>query len=286
VSLYRLTGTTPLVAPVLVAAFDGWIDASGAATAGAGYLAGDGAVVATFEDDLLFDHRSRRPVLDIVDGTLRELMWPEISVRATRLGDRDVLVLTGAEPDFRWRQLGGDIRKLSVELGVVQWISLGAIPAAVTHTRRVPVLATSSAPGLLHDDVNQGPQGLLRVPAAALSAIELAVTEAGVPAVGFYAQVPHYVAGPYVAATVALLERVGSHLGADVDLESLHQEAREQRERLDSLVESQPEAKAYLERLEELPADEGIPSGDQIASEIERFLRETGGGEANPFEER
>ena len=279
-----------LTAPVVVAAFEGWVDAAGASTTGAEHLAREGSLVATFDADLLLDHRARRPVLDIVDGRLKELSWPHISVRAARAGARDVVVLSGAEPDFRWRELSGDVRELVLRLGAVLWISLGAIPAAVSHTRGVPVLATASAPGLLHPDVVQGPEGLLRVPAAALSVVELAVADAGVPAVGFYAQVPHYVAGPYHAASVALLQHVERQLGVSLPLDALVEEAQQQRSRLDALVAAQPEARAYLDQLEALQTDDRIPSGDQIAAEIERYLREAGGGSAGegqgPFEER
>jgi hypothetical protein len=286
VALYRLTGTTELTAPVLIAAFDGWIDAAGASTTAAGHVAGAGEPVATFDGDALFDNRARRPVLDVVDGTLTKLAWPELAMRRARLGGRDVVVLFGAEPDFRWKELGSDVLELALRLGVVEWISLGAIPAAVPHTRTVPVLATASRQGRLRDGEQKGPEGLLRVPSAALSVVELAVSGSGIPAVGFYAQVPHYVGGPYTAATIALLEHMGNHLGVEIPLDRLGEEAQSQRSRLDTLVDSQPEARAYLERLESLASEDQIPSGDEIASEIERFLRQAGGEGPNPFEER
>ena len=274
-SLLRISTTPPLVAPVLIAAFDGWIDAAGAASAAARRLAEGGDVIATFDDDAIFDYRSRRPVLDVVDGTLTRLMWPEILLRRARHGGRDLLVLAGPEPDFRWRELGEAIMELAIRLGVVQWVSLGAIPAAVAHTRPVPVLATASAPGLLRDDEMQGPAGLLRVPAAALSVIEMAIAGAGVPSVGFFAQVPNYVGGPYASATIALLEHAGRHLGVDLPLGELPEDAITQRSNLDDLVSAQPEARDYLERLEQGPVED-VPSGDELASEIERYLREQG----------
>lgn len=286
-ALYRLSGPTEFTAPVLIAAFDGWIDASGAATGATAQIGGEGDLVASFVGDLLFDYRARRPVLDVVDGTLTELVWPELALRRSYVGGRDLLVLFGPEPDFRWKELGNDVLELALRLGIVEWISLGAIPAAVAHTRPVPVLATASKPGLLREDQPQGPEGLLRVPSAALSVLELAVSGSGIPAVGFYAQVPHYVGGPYSAATIALLEHMGRHLGVEIPLGELIEEAHAQRSRLDGAVASQPEAKAYLERLESLPGDERIPSGEEIASEIERYLRgETGGEEPSPFEDR
>jgi hypothetical protein len=286
--LYQLAQDLPtLSAPMLVAAFDGWIDASGASTAAASQLAGSGETIVTFDGDALFDYRARRPVLDVVDGTLRRLEWPQLVIRRARFEGRDVLVMVGPEPDYRWRQLGVDVLDLALRLGVVGWVSLGAIPAAVPHTRTVPVLATASAPNLLHPDEQQGPGGLLRVPGAALSTVEMAVSDSGVPAVGFYAQVPHYVGGPYAAASIALLEHVERHLGVSVALGDLTDEALQQRQRLDEAVASDDDTRRYLSRLEELAGEERVPSGDELASEIERYLRETdqGGEEPRPFPE-
>jgi hypothetical protein len=286
--LYRLAQDLPaLSAPMLVAAFDGWIDASGASTAAASQLAGSGETIVTFDGDALFDYRARRPVLDVVDGTLRRLEWPQLVIRRARFEGRDVLVMVGPEPDYRWRQLGVDVLDLALRLGVVGWVSLGAIPAAVPHTRTVPVLATASAPNLLHPDEQQGPGGLLRVPGAALSTVEMAVSGSGVPAVGFYAQVPHYVGGPYAAASIALLEHLERHLGVSVSLGDLTDEALQQRQRLDEAVASDDDTRRYLSRLEELAGEERVPSGDELASEIERYLREAdpGGEEPRPFPE-
>jgi hypothetical protein len=154
---------------------------------------------------------------------------------------------------------------------VLEWISIGSIPAAVAHTRPVPVLGTASKPGLLRDDVRQGPDGLLRVPAAALSVVELGVIAAGVRSVGFYAQVPHYVGGPYAAASIAILEQVSQHLGVELPMGELPDEAMAQRQRIDAAVAADDDATQYLHRLEEMAED--LPSGDELASEIERFLK-------------
>lgn len=273
-----------LVAPVLLAAFDGWIDAAGASTTAANAIADGSDTLATFADDLLFDYRSRRPVLDIVDGVLTELSWPALSIRRARIDRRDVLVFTGPEPDFRWRELGSDLLEALLRLGVLEWVSIGSIPAAVPHTRPVPILATASKQGLLRDDVQQGPEGLLRVPSAALSTLEMAATEGGVPAVGFYAQVPHYVGGPFAAASIALLEHVGRHLGVDLPLGDLPSEAMTQRQRLDAAVEADEDSRAYVARLETAVDDQTLPSGDDLASEIERFLRsQPGDGGRGPI---
>lgn len=268
----------PLAAPVIVAAFDGWVDAAGAASAATARLGADGDLVARFAGDVLFDYRARRPILDVVDGRLGPLVWPELAIRRVRVGGRDVLVFTGAEPDFRWESLGADVAELALRLGVVQWISLGAVPAAVSHRRPVPVMATASADGLLHGDEVRGPAGTLRVPAAALSALELAVTSVGIPAVGFFAQVPPYVGAGYAAATVTLLEHVARHLGVEIAVSDLVDEAQRERRRYDAAIESDPETREIVARLGGLPDDDDadLPSGDDLAREIQRFLREQG----------
>ena len=282
-ALYRLEEPAePLVAPAILAAFDGWIDAGGASTAAAEHVAADADPFVTFEADLLYDYRSRRPVLDIIDGTLTELTWPDLSLKRVHVRARDLLVLTGPEPDFRWRELGRDILELSLRLGVVEWISIGAIPAAVPHTRAVPILATASRAGLLHEDEQQGPQGLLRVPSAAISALEHAVAGGGIPAVGFFAQVPHYVGGSYAAATIALLEHSGRHLGVDLPLGELAEEALAQRQRLDTVVAGDEDSSAYVARLEGVVDNEQLPTGDELVSEIERFLQQGDPGGSAP----
>jgi hypothetical protein len=283
--LYRLDDVSePLATPAILAAFDGWIDAGGASTAAATHLAGDAEPLVRFDADVLYDYRSRRPVLDIIDGTLHELTWPELSIRRVRVGERDVLVFSGPEPDFRWQQLGGDVVEIASRLGVVEWITLGAIPAAVPHTRPVPVLATASRAGLLHEDEQQGPEGLLRVPSAAVSSLEHTIAGSGIPAVGFFAQVPHYVGGSYVSATIALLEHVARHLDIDVPLGALTDDALEQRQRLDAAVEADDDSRSYVSRLEGVVDTEQMPRGDELVSEIERFLQQgdPGGGPSSP----
>jgi len=281
VTLYQLAQRPELESPTAIVAFDGWVDAGSAATTAGSLLAEGGEVVATFDNDLLFDYRSRRPVLEIVDGRPSELTWPEIALRRRRLGRRDLLVLTGHEPDYRWRALAEDVVALAKELGVVEWISLGAIPAAVPHTRAVPVLGTESRTGLLRGDVTPGPVGLLRVPAALVSVLDMAVAATGIPALGYFAQIPHYVTGPYPTAALALLEAVGAHLDGQLELAPLRVEARELRARLDAAAAADENTRSYVARLEAMADEERLPAGDDLISDIERFLRERGapGGE-------
>ena len=276
-SLYTLGDPGELIAPVLVAAFDGWVDAGSAATTALGILAADGTVVATFDADRLFDYRARRPPLEIVDGRLTELTWPELVIRRTRVDERDVLVLVGPEPDYRWRAFSADVVELVARLGVAEWISLGAIPAAVPHTRPVPILGTEASPGLLRGNVQPGPAGTLRVPSALVSALEIEVAKVGVPALGYFAQVPHYVSGPYATGALELLRALGTHLGSEISAPELAGEARELRTRLDAATGLDETTRTYVERLEAMYDEQRLPSGDDLISDIERFLRDQGG---------
>ncbi len=275
-SLYRLDEPHDLIAPSLVAAFDGWVDSGSAATTALGTLVTDARIVARFEADRLFDYRARRPTLDILDGRLTEIVWPELVLRGTRVGERDLLILTGAEPDYRWREFADAIVDLVRQLGVVEWISLGAIPAAVPHTRSVPILGTASEPGLLRGGIRPGPLGRLRVPSALVSVLELEVSRAGVPALGYFAQVPHYVSGPYPGAALELLRALGRHLGLDLPEGDLPDETRQLRSHLDSLAAGDATTRAYVERLESMVDEERLPAGDDLIEEIERFLRDGG----------
>ena len=277
VSLYSVDDPGDLIAPTVLAAFDGWVDAGSAATTALGHLADESAVVATFDADRLFDYRARRPPLEIVDGRLTELTWHELVLRRTSLGERDVLVLVGPEPDYRWRAFTAAIVELCRGLGVAEWISLGAIPAAVPHTRPVPILGTEASPGLLRGDVMAGPAGTLRVPSALVSALELEVSAAGIPALGYFAQVPHYVSGPYATAALELLGALSNHFGTKIPAHELEEEARELRSRLDTATALDETTRTYVERLEAMYDEQRLPSGDDLISDIERFLRDQGG---------
>jgi proteasome assembly chaperone (PAC2) family protein len=285
VSLYRLRRNVPeLATPAVVVALDGWVDAGSAATQAAATLAEGSRVIASFDADAIFDYRARRPTLEIVHGRPRSLEWPELNLRHTRESERDVLVLTGAEPDYRWHELSSDVVELTRHLGVTEWISLGAIPAAVPHTRPVPILGTESKAGLLKGGVLPGPEGTLRVPAAAISILDIAVAKAGIPSVGYFAQIPHYISGEYPQASIDLLRSVGRHLDVELDVGRLPEEARLMRVRLDAAAAREETTKTYVERLETLVDEARLPSGDDLISEIERFLREGGqqGGSGRP----
>lgn len=275
-TLYKLARHDELVAPSMIVALDGWVDAGSAATTAAATLAEGGRVLATFDADAIFDYRARRPTLEIVDGRPDSLTWPELTLRSTRVSERDLLVLTGAEPDYRWHELSAEVADLAGQLGVAEWISLGAIPAAVPHTRPVPILGTASESGLLRGGVQPGPQGTLTVPAAAISVLDIAITKAGIPTVGYFAQIPHYISGPYPSASIELLRVLGRHLGLELDTGHLPEEARLMRVRLDAAAAREETTRTYVERLEAMVDEARLPSGDDLITEIERFLRDGG----------
>jgi hypothetical protein len=285
VTLYKLRRQLPeLKEPAVVVALDGWVDAGSAATNAAATLAHGGRVIATFDADSIFDYRARRPTLEIVHGKPRSLEWPELTLRASKVGEHDLLVFTGAEPDYRWHELSADVAGLAVQLDVSQWISLGAIPAAVPHTRPVPILGTEARDGLLRGGIAPGPDGVLRVPSAAISIFDIAVSKAGIPSVGYFAQIPHYVSGEYPQASIDLLRALGRHFDAELDFGRLPEEARLMRVRLDAAAAREETTKTYVERLETLVDEARLPSGDDLMSEIEQFLREGGqqGGSGRP----
>jgi len=275
-TLVRLVTTGPLDAPVVVTAMDGWVDSGSAATMAAALLAEDGDTMATFDSDRIYDFRARRPTLEIIDGMPRHLTWPELKLVRRRLDDRDILVLSGPEPDYRWQQLAAELAQLARMLEIQEWISLGAIPAAVPHTRPVTVFGTASRNGLLRAQVEAGPIGTMTVPAAAISVLDLALSGAGVPAVGYFAQVPHYVSGEYPAAALELLSILEQHLGITIPHGTLEEEARALRSRLDAAAAADAQTRAYVERLEGMVDEARLPSGTELISDIERFLRDRG----------
>jgi hypothetical protein len=270
------------VAPALIVTFEDWVDAGAAASTAARHISEGGELVASFRGDDIFDFRSHRPVLDIVDGTPKEFVMPALTLTRRRLPERDVFVLTGPEPDFRWNEFAGDVLELAIRLGVVEHVSLGSIPAAVPHTVATPIMMTASREDLLRGATPN--QGLLRVPAAAVSLVEWTLAQNGIPAVGFWAQVPHY-AAPFAAGSIALIRRVETHLTVSIGAGSLEEDDQAQRQTLAQIFTGNPEAQEYLERLESMVGEQSIPSSENIAEEVERFLRNRGRGErgSNPF---
>lgn len=286
-SLHRRHGSHDLDRPVLIAALEGWVDAGlGASTALAALLeqvATD--PVATFDADLLLDHRSRRPVLHLDHGVNTGMTWPFVELRAVagQLG-RDFLLLVGAEPDYRWKAFTDEVVELAIELGATLVVGLGAYPAAVPHTRqgRLSVSASSEdVASLVGDAVRPS----IDVPAGINAALERRCADVGLPAVTLWAQVPHYAANiAYPPASAMLLDGLGRLSGTHLDIASLSEAADATRRRLDALVEKSGEHRSMVRQLEEAvdaetagrplaPDAAALPSGDELADEVERFLR-------------
>lgn len=269
-----------VVAPALIVSFEDWVDAAGAGSAAARHIAESGDVIASFDPDALYDYRSHRPVLDIIDGTPKEFAWPRMTLTRRRLSERDLFVLTGPEPDYRWQAFAEDVLELSLRIGIVEHVSLGAIPAAVPHTAQTPVMMTASSQELMRGA--SPTEGLLRVPAAAVSLVEWTMAGNGIPAVGFWAQVPHY-AMPFAAGAIALIRKVEDHLAVTIGAGDLEGEDARQRVALQQMLEDNPEAREYIARLEGLVGEAQVPSPENIAEEVERFLRnQRRGGDTGP----
>lgn len=278
--------------PVLVVALTGWIDASGAAAAAMDLLVEQthARSLVTFDDDAFIDYRARRPVMEVREGLNTRLVWnvPELHVGTDRAG-RDVLLLIGPEPDMAWRRFATLIGDLAEQLGVRMMVGLGAYPFAAPHTRPSRVSLTTPSPEVLArlDFLSSS----VDVPAGTEAVIEHELHQRGIDAVGLWAQVPHYVAAmAYPAATAALLEALVDTAGLDLDVSGPQREAMIQRHRLDGLVSGNDEHAVMLRQLEaaydesvSVDSEPGalssgpLPSGDELAREVEQFLREQGG---------
>jgi proteasome assembly chaperone (PAC2) family protein len=285
VELYELIDRPDLDRPVLVMALDGWIDAGLAAGSAAAMMLDTlhNTTVARFDAEMLLDYRARRPTVHLVHGVVRGLSWPSIELRAVAdLEGNEMLLLAGSEPDRFWPSFVEAILGLAQQFGVRMCAGLGAYPAPAPHTRR-PQLACSASTASLAE------AGFLRAsldyPGGVQPAIEQVCDARGIPALGLWAQVPHYAAAmPYPAASIALLERLSSLADLSLPLGDLPTQAQATRERLDQLISRNPEHQAMLRQLEaayehvdaDAADDAVLPTGDELAAELERFLREQG----------
>lgn len=268
-----------LANPVMVVALEGWIDAGLATATTIAHLTrvAKPETVARFDTDRLLDHRARRPMMHIDEGVLTELSWPHIEVRAgSDTSGNDVLFVVGYEPDHQWQAFAGAIVDLALDFGVRLVVDLGAYPAAAAHTRPTRIVSTATTPELA-SLVGFLP-GTVEVPAGIGAAIARRCAEVGLPAVGLWAQVPHYAAAmPAPAATMAhigMLERVA---GLHFPIGDLAEEAATTIEHIDALIASNPEHRAMVEDLERrsaLEQDAIDLDGDELMAEVEEFLRE------------
>ncbi len=275
-ALYALEDPGSLADPVLIVAFEGWVSAGSAGTGTADHIAADGRIIARFDSDALFDYRANRPTVEFVQGVVRDIHWPELVLRHAVVEGRDLMILSGTEPNWNWQRLGSELGQLATKLGIVEQISLGGIPWAIPHTRPTTIITTASDESRIPPGSDR-PEGLLRAPGAAVSIVEEYVRKTGIPTMGFWARVPHYVGTMYYPAVLALVERVRSHLGVPISLGELLEDADRQRQQLDAIIENQPSARAIVEQLENLIDDAEGVSGEELAAEIERFLRQEGG---------
>ncbi len=277
--LYRTLSEPDLDAPVMLMALKGWIDAG---------LGADGAAetlvshmrcetVARFDADALLDWRARRPVMRLEDGVNANLSWEETELSwAKDTQGNDVLLLLGNEPDHAWLSFSEAVIELATGFGTRLVVGLGAYPTPVPHTRP-PLLAASAS----SEELAQGlVRNTVEVPSGVQGMIERRAAVQGLPAIGLWAQVPHYVAAmPYPAASLALLEGANRVAGLSLPLADLAERARTSRARIDELIAQNPEHQAMLEQLEQ-QADEhattqlAATSGDELVAELERFLRD------------
>lgn len=281
--LYELIDRPDLDGPVLVLALEGWIDAGLAAATAAELLldALDTVTVARFDTDVLLDYRARRPTVHMVDGVQRGLTWPSLELRAAAdLDGNEMLMLVGSEPDRVWHGFVDDVVSLALDFDVRMCVGLGAYPAPAPHTRTARMACSASTASL-------ATPGFLRAsldfPGGAQAAVEAGCDARGIPSTGLWAQVPHYAAGmPYPAASVGLIEGLGQLAQLSLPLGDLPTQAKVTRSRLDELISQNPEHQAMLHQLEaayeeSVPGslgDADIPTGDELAAEVERFLRD------------
>jgi len=267
--------------PVLVAAFRGWNDGAQAASLAAGYLAKTWGAerFAEVDPENFFDFQATRPHVSLEEGLTRRIDWPEtVFYHARPAGlDRDVVLLLGIEPNLRWRTFTELVVGLARDLGTELLITLGALLADVPHTRSAPVTGSATDEELverlgLSASRYEGPTGIVGV-------IHDACGKAGIQSASLWAAVPHYVSlTPSPRGALALCERLGAVLGIEIEADELEEAARNYEEQVSEAVASDEETAAYVDELErrsdQLDDATELPSGDALAAELTRFLRE------------
>ena len=280
----RIVDRPTLRRPVLISAFRGWNDGGQAATVAAAFLARqwDATRFADIDPESFMDFQAVRPTVTLDAGLTRRIEWPEnVFFHATVPGtDRDAVILLGVEPNYRWRAFNTIVTDLARELRVELVVTLGALLADVPHTRPAPVTGTASDASLVEElglqaSRYEGPTGIVGV-------LHDACRQAGIPSVSLWSAVPHYVSlAPSPRAARALCVRLGELLGTDIALGELEEAEEVYAQQISDAVASDPETAEYvaeLERradtIEELIDESDLPSGESLAAELTRFLRD------------
>lgn len=263
--------------PVLLLGLAGWGDAAAAASDAVDWLTEVAEPIATFDPDAIFDYRSNRPILRSSAGETLSITWPRMEIVHINPSGRDVFVLVGNEPDFQWAAIAAALVNMVDRFGVSHVVTVGAVPTPIRHAMPTSVFGAASdsrllLPGdeMLMDDIV--------VPASAGSVFRAAIEEAGLPSIGYWAQVPQYVGRPYQPAMHALLVKIAGQLGVDLDLTAVESEAHGQIDRLDAILAKRSDAREFVEGLErrvgttsKIPND--LPTADEIADEVSQFLQ-------------
>lgn len=283
-SALRWIDRPPLRKPHLIAAFEGWTDAAGAATGAAKHLAQalGAELFAEVDSEDFFDFTVRRPQVRIESGHTRKIIWPENLVYGARIPDaaNDLVVIVGVEPHLRWRTFSECVIELADDLQVQSAFTLGAMLADVAHSRPTPVRGSSGDTALaerhgLQPPRYQGPTGIVGI-------LQDALASAAIPAGSLMAQVPHYVPGvPSPKAMRALVHRVADVLGAAVPTTDLDAAVADYERQVDEAVAADEDVAGYVRSLEQR-VDESEPlgeadnliSGEELAAQLEQYLRE------------
>ena len=276
---------------MLISAFRGWNDGGQGASLAGGYLAKtwEAERFAEIEPEGFFDFQATRPHVSLVEGRTRRIDWPENAFYHAPIPglDRDAVLLLGVEPNLRWRTFSTMIIDLARELGMEMMITLGSLLADVPHTRPSPVTGGATDPELierlgLQRSRYEGPTGIVGV-------LHDACNVAHIPSVSLWAAVPHYVSlAPSPRAALALCQRLGDILDTTIDTGELDEASERYSEQVSEAVASDEETAAYVAELEEraeiLDDEEEIPSGESLAAELTRFLRDRERGNGGPEE--
>ncbi|GHE82612.1 carboxylate--amine ligase [Amycolatopsis deserti] len=275
---------------VMVVAFEGWNDAGDAASTALEHLqlSWDAKPLAELEPDDYYDFQVSRPTVRMVDGVTRRVEWPttRLSICHPPGYDQDIVLVTGPEPNMRWRAFCRELLDHIEELGVSTVVTLGALLADTAHTRPVPVTGTAYDPEAaarfgLERSRYQGPTGIVGI-------LQDACVQAGIPAISIWAAVPHYVSHPpSPKATLALLHKLEDVLDVEVPLGALPEQAEEWQQTVSEMAEEDEEIAEYVRTLEERgDAETAITleesSGEKIAAEFERYLRRRRPGAEGP----